>query len=439
VRRAPLAFALLALALAARLPAQVAPTAPRDTTAADTARAGRALLPPGVELGWRRTPLLGLDPFRHAIVPHWGLVFGGSGRVENNSVNLKDIGALMLLGKHDSIDAGTVLDALGLVPRGQGLQGLAGGEGGVYLGTEWGGHVTLGFSAQGRGYGTFLVDDSAVALLRDGNGARQNFAVGQTHGAALGTAEGGAHVMIRLGAVRDAAGWRLILGAGARYLKPLYYARSASAVNSGGTIRVTGDSIAASLRLTADQAVDPPQVKGSGLVGDFLVRFELPEPGLAVEAMLVNVGTLKLQQVEQRLAVFNVATTSFTEVKDSLDKSKFKVQDTTALTIQMPQQLRLALNAWVLPMLQLDAAYTTGVTGDFAAPAMVEVGATLRLIRWLPLRAGIVNAGDLGTGLTGGLAIETRAFYLHFDGASLGGAFQEARGASGRFELGFFF
>jgi hypothetical protein len=434
--------ALLALAWAARLAAQEPPKPQNDSARADTAgpvRTGPRLLPPGVQLGYRRTPFLGLDPFRHAIVPHWGFVVSAGAGVENNTVNLQDIGALLLLGRHDSITAGSVIDALGLVPKGEGLQGLARGDAGVYLGTQWTGRVTIGFSAGGRGYGTFLVDDSAVALLRDGNGAQQNFSVGQTHGAALGTAEGGAHALIRFGAIHDEAGLRVILGFGARYLKPLYYARSASAINSNGTIRLTGDSIAAALRLTTDQAVDPPNVKGSGLVGDFLVRFELPEPGIALEAMLVNVGTLKLQQVEQRLATFNVSTTSFKVVKDSLDKSKFRVQDTTALTLQMPQQMRFALNAWVLPILQLDAAYTTQVTGDLATPAMVEAGATIRLISWLPLRAGFVSAGELGTGLTGGFAIETRTLYLHLDGASLGGAFKQARGASGRFEFGFYF
>ena len=440
--RAPAVTALLALALAVRLEAQEPPKPATDTAQADTTRpeaAGPRLLQPGVQLGYRRTPLLGLDPFRHVIVPHWGFILGAAAGVENNAVNLQDIGALMLLGRHDSIDAGTVIDALGLVPKGQGLAGLARGDGGVYLGSQWGGRVTIGFSAGGRAYGTFLVDDSAVALLRDGNGAQQNFALGQTHGASLATAEGGAHALIRLGAIRDRAGLRVILGVGARYLRPLFYARTASAINSGGTIRLTGDSIAANLRLTADQAIGPPNVKGSGLVEDFLVRLEMPEPGLALEAMLVNAGTLKLQQVEQRLATFTVSTTSFKTVKDSLDKSKFRVQDTTAVTVQMPQQMRFALNAWVLPILQLDAAYTTQVTGDFATPAMLEAGVTLRLISWLPLRAGIVNAGTFGTGFTGGFAIESRVFYLHLGGASLGGAFKNAQGANGRFELGFFF
>lgn len=445
--RGPVVAAIFCGLLAGRAAAQE-PSKPQgsgarvDSVRADTvqaAPAGPQRLEPGVPLGFRRTQLFGLDPFRLAIVPHWGLVVDAGARVDNNSVNLRDIGALMFLGKHDSIDAGTVIDALGLVPKGQGLQGLAGGDGGLYFGTQWGGHLTLGFSAGARGYGAFLVDDSAVALLRNGNGAQQNFSVGQTHGTALGTAEAGAHAMIRFGAVGDEAGLRVILGAGARYLRPLYYARTASAINSGGTIRLTGDSLAAALRLTTDQAVDPPKVKGSGLVGDFLVRLELPEPGIAFEAMLVNVGTLKLQQVEQRLATFNVSTTSFTVVKDSLDKSKFRVQDTTALTVQMPQQMRFALNTWLLPVLQIDAAYTTGVTGDFATPAMIEAGATLRLLSWLPLRVGIVSDGDLGTGVTGGFAFETRVFYLHVDGASLGGPFAQARGASGRLELGFFF
>jgi hypothetical protein len=457
VSRATAFTAALVLALAARLAAQEPPKPPAGHTPADTVRADslrvdslRAdtvqakstvarTLPPGVQLGYRRSPALGLDPFRHALIPHWGFVVGATASADNNAGNLSDVGAFMLLGKHDSITASSVIDALGLVPNGQGLQGLAGGDGGVYLGGPFGSRIGLGLTAGGRGYGSFLLDDNAVALLRDGNGARQNFSLGQTHGAGLATAEGGAHLLVRLGAVRDEPGLRVILGAGARYLKPLWYGRSTSAIASGGTLRVTNDSIAANLRISTAQAVDAPNVKGSGTAADFLIRFELPEPGLALEAMLVNVGTVKLERVEHRLATFSVATTSFKTVKDSLDKSKFRVQDTSAATVQLPQQMRFALNAWVLPVIQLDAAYTTAVTGDFAAPAMLEAGATLRLIRWLPLRAGIVHAGDFGTGYTGGIAIESRVVYLQLNGASYGGAFKQARGAGGRVELGFFF
>jgi len=118
----------------------------------------------------------------------------------------------------------------------------------------------------------------------------------------------------------------------------------------------------------------------------------------------------------------------------------FQVRDTTQVTVTLPRVLRLAASAWVLPMLQLDAAYTAEVTGDFAMPAVFEAGATLRLLRWIPLRIGIIDAGsDYGSGLTGGFGLETRVLYFTVTGATYGGSFKTARGAGGRLEFGLFF
>jgi hypothetical protein len=117
----------------------------------------------------------------------------------------------------------------------------------------------------------------------------------------------------------------------------------------------------------------------------------------------------------------------------------FNVVDTSQVTVTLPRVLRLAASTWILPMLQLDAAYTASVTGDFAAPATLEAGATLRLLRWIPLRVGVISAGDYGTGLTGGFGIETRVFYLDLSGATLGGGFKTGRGAGASVEFGFFF
>jgi hypothetical protein len=118
---------------------------------------------------------------------------------------------------------------------------------------------------------------------------------------------------------------------------------------------------------------------------------------------------------------------------------KFRVQDTTDVTVTLPRVLRFAASTWILPMLQLDAAYTASVTGDFAAPSIFEAGATLRLLRWIPLRVGIINEGSYGTGLTGGFGLETRVFYLDLTGATLGGGFKTGRGAAANVEFGFFF
>ncbi len=424
MNRASVVTATLALALAAPLAAQqvFAPPAP----------------PPGVSLGYRRTPLIGLDPFQHVIVPHWGLVFGAAADAANNTANFQDLGAFILLGRHDSITPTDVVNALSLVPAGQGLQGLAAGTGGVYVGGPLSGRLALGLSAQARAYGSFLVDDSAIALLRDGNQTRQNFSVGQTHGTGLATAEAGAHLLLRLGAIGDQAGPRVIVGAGARYVKPLAYIHSGGALNSGG-IRLTGDSIDANVAVALDKTINPPSTRGSGIVTDYLVRLELPAQRLAIEAMLTGIGSVRIPQVEQELAQVNVATTDFRVVKDSIDNADFRVQDTAAVTVKLPRQARFAVNYWALPIVQLDAAYTTKVTGEFAAPAVLEAGATVRLLTWLPIRAGVVNEGDIGTGITGGVAIESRSFYFALSGASFGGAFKNAKGAGGRLELGFFF
>ena len=471
MNRALFLAAALSVAAACRLAAQEPPApAPRDTTRADSVRVDSlaadslpadslaapdttgigqdttpAPLPPrrGVQPAYRRSPHLGLDPFRYVLVPHWGLVFSAGATADNNAVNASDIGALILLNREDSLSAETAIDALGLVPQGKGLLGFAQGGGTVHLGGPFGRRFGLGFSVQGHAYGSLRLDENAVALLRDGNASRQDFSLGQSGGAALATAEGGVHAVLRFGATGDEPGLRVIVGLGARYLKPLAYARGGSAIANGGTLRLTGDSIAAHVQaetqFTYQSNDNPLDVKGSGLASDFMLRFEWPRPGLAFEATLANVGTVKIQGVERRLATFNVATTDYRVVKDSLDAVEFRVQDTSEVTVTLPRVLRLAASAWVLPMLQLDAAFTTSVTGDFAAPQILEAGATLRLIRQVPLRVGWISAGDYGSGLTGGIGIESRVLYVEFSGASLGGSFKTARGAGGRVEFGFFF
>lgn len=55
----------------------------------------------------------------------------------------------------------------------------------------------MGLGLQGRAYGSFRLDDGAVALLRDGNAARQEFTLGRTRGDALLTAELGLHAVRR--------------------------------------------------------------------------------------------------------------------------------------------------------------------------------------------------------------------------------------------------
>ncbi len=427
MKRALLTLALLPLA-AATLGAQAVPEGSQASK---------------VQPAYRRTPTFRVDPFRHAMIPHWGFVFSGGATGENNTLNIADARAAIYLADKDSLLAGDVLDILGLIPDGKGLKGSALGEGGFYLGGPFGGHFSLGLSAQGRGYGSFQLDDNFVALLRDGNAARDSFSLGNSKGAALATVEGGAHAVLRFGPLGSEDGVNLNLGFGTRYIRPLVFARARSTVTNG-VIRVTGDSIRANIGVEfahTPEPMDSTYKNGkASLAGDFLVRLTWPTSGFALEAMVANVGNVTVHFVETENKSFKVATTSFQEVKDSLDAfDSTSVKDTTDLTIKLPRIVRFTASTWANRILQIDVSATMPVHGDFESPLSVDVGTTWRFIRTIPLRAGLVLGGDQGIGFTGGLAIEGRNMFLQIMGQSLGGLFRNATGGGARFELGTFF
>jgi hypothetical protein len=397
-----------------------------------------------VDAGYRRTPTFRVDPFRHAMIPHWGLVFSGGAAGENNTLNLADARAAIYLADKDSLLAGDVLDILGLIPDGKGLKGSALGEGGVYLGGPFGSHFSLGLSAQGRGYGSFQLDDNLVALLRDGNGARQDFSVGNSKGAGLATAEAGAHAVLRFGPLGSEDGVNLSLGFGARYIRPVAFARAGLQVGNSGVIRITGDSIKADVAVAFAHTPEPfdSTLKNgkASVAGDFLVRLTWPTSGFALEAMVANVGNVTVHRVETENKHFKVETTSFQVVKDSLDSfDSTSVKTTGDLQLKLPRIVRFTASSWANRILQIDVSATMPVHGDFESPLTVDVGTTWRFVRTLPLRAGLVLGGDQGIGFTGGLAIEGRNMFLQVMGQSLGGLFRNATGGGARFELGTFF
>ncbi len=391
-----------------------------------------------VQRAYRRTPHLRIDPFRHAMIPHWGLVFSGGAQVGNNAFTIRDIRAFIFLDDNDKVLVGDILDAIGLVPVGQGVQGFGRGEGGVHLGGPFGRHLSLGFSVQGRAYTGFQIDDGAVALLRDGNGARQNFPLGETAGSALLTGELGVHAVIRLGPLGSEDGAQVSLGVGGRSVRSLAYGRFETTMDS--RVFVTGDSIAAKVDVRTAHTPEFTTSGGSGILGDFLVRLEWPTSGFALEAMIANVGGTSVQGVERRTRVFNVESTDITEVNDSLDAADFVVQDTVNIDgIDIPRLVRFSANAWANRILQLDVSATLPVSGEFENSLIVDLVSTWRFVTTLPLRAGLIIGGRQGLGYTAGLGLEARNFYFQVAGGSLGGLFGDATGASIRTELGFFF
>ena len=402
----------------------------------------------------RRPPSLGIDPFRYVFWPGWGLAFNTGASAWNNSLNAADIGAIIFLS--DSANnpggllPGDILDILGLIPQGEGFAGLASAEGGAYLGGPFGGRVSLGFTGQARIYGAFRVNDDGLALFREGTASDSSFDFGGTTGVLLATAEAGVHVLINLGPIASVDGPHVTLGFGGRYIRPLAYGRGL--IETDSRFFVSSDSIGADVAVEVLQTVDLTNIDpvnpdtsfslatgGSGIAADFVVRLAWPTSGFALEAMFANLGSVSIEDVKRETLSFSVGTRSLTEVADSIDASEFETQAIETADVTLPRIVRFAASGWANRILQLDAAATLPVSGDFDAPLMVELGSTWRFVNGLPLRVGLLLGGRQGIGYTGSFGIESRNFLFRVTGGSLGGLFRNAKGVAGRFELGFFF
>ena len=181
-----------------------------------------------VDMGYRRFSSFRVDPFRHVMIPHWGLVVSAGASAENTVLNFSDVGALIFLDDNDDIQPSDLIDVVGLIPAGKGVRAVAQGEGGAYLGGPFGRHLSFGFSVQARGYGSAKVADSAVAILRDGNLNQQDFNLGNSGVSALATAEIGFHTVLRFGPFGGQDGMNLALGLGGRLVRPGAYMRARS-------------------------------------------------------------------------------------------------------------------------------------------------------------------------------------------------------------------
>lgn len=426
-------FAVLMLGISTALGAQAVP---EDSPAAQ------------VPAEFRRPPQLRMDPFRYVSVPRWGVVFDAGGLATNNALNLRDIGALKVLNDADAVLASDLVNTVGLVPAGSAAIGDGQAEGGLYVGGPFGRHLSIGLSAQGRVYGSYIIDEDAVAMLRDGNAEQQTFDVGETAGSGLGTAEIGGHALVRLSPIGSPDGAQITVGGGGRFLSPVVYGEERTTLRDGVPILVGADSVAADLLL---ETAYTPEVcapfsscgsdiaGGSGFAADFMVRIAWPTSGLYVEAQALNIGSVTVEGVERSNLALTVASSDIEVITDALDTARFVVQDTTDVKVRLPRVVRVSAGAWANAFLQLDAAASIPAGGDFELPLAVDLWSTWRFVPALPLRLGLSLGGAAGIGYTAGLGVETRHFYLDFLGGSFGGLFQNATGVAGRFALGVFF
>ena len=392
---------------------------------------------------YRRTPHTGDDPFAGLVQGRPSLRMTSRASGGNNTLDMEGMGAILFLSERDSLRATDALDALGLVPRGEGIRGDAAAGARFRIGVPVTGGLTLGLGVQSRAYGTFQVDDDAVALLRDGNGARSDFRLGETRGDGLLTAEIGAHGVWRPsgssgpGASRG-DGPRLAIGAGVRYARPLYYARARSLLEDEGHVHVSGDSVRARISVATDRT---PSLgyEGRGILVDAMTRLEWPETGVALEASVRDLGAVRVPRLERRREDLDLSITRLDSVIDAVESLSFDVRDTVSATVSPPAIVGMTASVWSWRPLQLDGRLRVPVNGDFGrTPPSGEVMSTLRLGN-VPLRAGIRLGGRQGVGGRFGIGLETRSLFVRGSAFSSGGMGARARGLGARLDVGFWF
>lgn len=393
-----------------------------------------------VEDLYRRTPLIGGDPFAALTVGRRSVSLSTRATGENNSLGLNDLGAILLLAERDSLRPTDALDALGLVPRGDGLTGYGTGEVRLRLGLPVGRRVTVGVGLQGRGYGSFRIDDDAVALLRDGNATRSEFTLGRTRGDGLVTAEAGVHAVWGAAHSDDRSSPRLILGAGVRYVEPLFYGRALSVLEDVDPILVSGDSVRAHITLATARSPSVGSTHGSGWLGDLMARLEWPSPGVAFEAMLQDLGWVSLDRLVLRSQEVDLATTRLDDVVDVVDSLSLTVRDTVTADVSPPALVGFTASVWSWAPVQFDGRLLVPVGGDFdRPPPIAELLATWRPLRRLPLRSGVRLGGRGGVGVRLGLGWEAARFYVRGSAVSTGGFAGGARGVAAGLDVGLWF
>ena len=418
-----------------------------------TMDAAAQLVPEGsqaarVDMGYRRFSSFRIDPFRHVMIPHWGFVFSFGANAENSAWSFADAGAIAFLEdatNGSKILPGDLLDVIGLIPVGKGVRVAGQAEGGFYLGGPFGRHLSLGFSAQTRAYGSGLISDGMVSLLREGNLTQDRFDLAGSGGIGLATVDLGAHAVLRFGPLGTEDGMHLVLGFGGRLVRAGLYYQARPQVGSSTVVRAGIDSIVADLAFETfetriDDFVDRLNSAPSSVVGDFLIRMEWPTNGFTLEAMFANLGSVSVPNVERDTASLSLATADpRDDLPDAFDALNFQFADSVDVDVKLPQIIRFSAGAWANRILQVDVAATMPVSGDFETPLTMDLGTTWRFVRQFPLRVGLILGGHQGLGYSGGFALEGRNVFFQVAGQSLGGLFRNAKGAGARMDFGIFF
>ena len=266
-----------------------------------------------------------------------------------------------------------------------------------------------------------------IALALNGNASVPNVGIDSLNGAtATAVASLGSSFAFPLGGTAS-------MGLNLRYLRGLAYGRVREATGTLLAVDASG-KYSADARLETEWATG-----GNGIAADVGVAGVLGDR-LHWGATLGNLGVMRWSQRDVTTYTLKVEPFSIVDAsgsvtdfgaatRDALKESKTQEGPTE---IALPPYLRLAaaFNPW--QPLTLSGELQLGYGNGFGVSNTPElrVGSELRLLDWLPLRAGMALGGDRGLTFATGLGFDMPHFRLDLAMAALNGVGSHARGAS---------
>ena len=291
----------------------------------------------------------------------------------------------------------------------------------------------LALTASGFGSSDFLLSKDIMDLVLNGNDIDRVYEIGATDGEGYGLSSFALSVGIPFPMPLFK---QFALGVSAKYLRGFAYGKVAEA---SSTMITDIDGVHGSGRVVIDHALG-----GSGLAFDFGAAAMLNSRWSLSVGVANAINSVKWSNDTKRFTyTFSADSISVESIEDTDIDSVYRDSEETAdiesFSTSVPPQLRIGL-ARISKRLTFAFDYEQGLkkgVGISTAPRLA-FGTELRLIGFLPLRAGIAAGGDRGLSTSAGFALDFSVFSWDFAVASRDGAFS-SKGLTLAFGWGFRF
>lgn len=386
------------------------------------------------------------DPFQPLLEGRWSITGFTDLGASNNTLGVGDVMSVMILtdsSQTPDFGVGDMFLIAGLIPAGEGVTVASQNRMAAALTFPVGKYVTLGLNGGARLFAEAVVPDDISKLVRDGiEGEEINVNLTDLGGETFAYGEAGLSALANIPLLPTPFGrLHLLAGAGARYIHGITHMRIGFAGDEGegvstftmGRNGVSGEfNITRPLMDTLDASYPLPPAEafgGTGTAFDVMagaaighmaqVRLAITDMGSAT----VNTGprTLSTVVLEDRSLVefAQMFGDSTPEWVDSVSTTQELPADEREITL--PTTFRMDASIRPLDLIGFGLRIAAPMTDRPAYEPMVQAATELRLIRFLPLRAGVTGGGQFNTGYFGGIGIDSRVLRWDMEVASSGG------------------